>query len=107
MQAKSQSQVCTYEIDVAKLSVINDVNECNENLKSSVKSIAHYRLQLNQAEEAFALAQTNYKAGSITNLDLLDAATTVSESKLLLYKSEITNVLNAYKLKAALGQRLY
>jgi outer membrane protein len=107
MQAKSQSQVCTYEIDVAKLSVINDVHECSENLRSSIKSITHYRLQLSQAEEAFALAKTNYKAGSITNLDLLDAATTVSESKLLLYKSEITNVLNAYKLKAAIGQRLY
>ena len=72
-----------------------------------MKKVEHNQLQLSQAQEAFALAQTSFKAGSITNLDMLDAATSVSESKLLLLKSKIDYILNVYKLKASIGERLY
>ena len=77
------------------------------NIKSSLKKVERNELQLNQAQQAFTLAQTSFKAGYITNLDMLDAATSVSESKLVLLKSKIDYILNVYKLKAALGQRLY
>jgi outer membrane protein TolC len=43
----------------------------------------------------------------ITNLDLLDANTSVSESSLMLLKARIDYVTSIYKLKAALGQRIY
>jgi outer membrane protein len=95
------------ETDLARQTVTSDVLESLQNLKSSQKKVDHYTLQLSQAEEAFALAQTNYTAGSITNLDLLDAATIVSESRLLLYKSKVDYMLNIYKLKTAIGARLY
>lgn len=57
------------------------------------------QLQLSHAQEAFALAETSIKAGSITNLDLLDAATAVLESKLLLLKSKIDYRLNVKNWK--------
>jgi outer membrane protein TolC len=43
----------------------------------------------------------------ITNLDLLDANTSVSESSLMLLKAKIDYVTSVYKLKAALGERIY
>ena len=107
LQAKSAMQTATLETEVAKRTISTEVTENENNLKSSLKKVEHNDLLLNQAQEAFELAQTNYKAGSITNLDLLDAATSVSESKLLLVKSKIEYILNVYKLKAALGERLY
>jgi len=107
LQAKSAILTSTLETEVEKRTISSEVTENEENLKSSLKKITHSELQLSQAEEAYALAQTNYTAGNITNLDLLDAATAVSESKLMLLKSKIGYIMNVYKLKAALGERLY
>ena len=64
-------------------------------------------MQLEQANEALSLAKASYQSGVITNLDLLDAATAVSESQLLLLKSEIDYVVNIYNLNASLGEKLY
>jgi outer membrane protein len=107
LQAKSAMQITSLETDIAKRNISSEVTENQENIYSALKKVEHNWLQLNQAQEAFALAQTSFKAGSITNLDMLDAATAVSESKLLLLKSKIDYILNVYKLKASIGERLY
>lgn len=107
LQAKSAMQTTSLETDIAKRNISSEVTENQENIFSALKKVEHNELQLKQAQEAFALAQTSFKAGSITNLDMLDAATSVSESKLLLLKSKIDYILNVYKLKASIGERLY
>ena len=106
-QAKSAISMTGFETDLAKKTITSDVTENNENVKASLKKIERFKLQLSQSQEAFQLAQTSYQAGSITNLDLLDAATTISESSLLLLKSKIEYITNIFKLKASLGERLY
>jgi outer membrane protein TolC len=107
LQAKSAMQTTSLETDIAKRNISSEVTENQENIYSAMKKVEHNELQLKQAQEAFALAQTSFSAGSITNLDMLDAATSVSESKLLLLKSKIDYILNVYKLKASIGERLY
>ena len=64
-------------------------------------------MQLQQAQKANSLAETSFKSGTITNLDLLDANTALSECKLMLLKSRIDYVASVYRLKAAIGERLY
>jgi outer membrane protein TolC len=107
LQAKSAMQTTSLETDITKRNISSEVTENQENIYSALKKVEHNELQLKQAQEAFALAQTSFGAGSITNLDMLDAATAVSESKLLLLKSKIDYILNVYKLKASIGERLY
>ncbi len=107
LQVKSGMETTSLETELEKRTISSEVTENEDNLTSSIKKVEHNELQLTQAQEAFSLAQTNYTAGNITNLDLLDAATTVSESKLLLLKSKIGYIINVYKLKAAIGERLY
>jgi outer membrane protein TolC len=105
----SQSKIIedNYEIEIQKRKIENEVIENLENLKTSQKKLEQFKLQLSQAEEAYSLAEINFKDGAITNLDLLDASTNVSESRLLLLKVKIDYLLNTYKLKASLGIRLY
>jgi outer membrane protein TolC len=71
------------------------------------KKITQFELQLSQALKAYSLAETSFKSGVITNLDLLDANTSVSESSLLLLKARIDYAVSVYKLKAAVGERIY
>ena len=69
--------------------------------------MAQSELQLKQAVQAYALAQAKFDAGVITNLELIEGSTAVSESRLQLLKSKIDYTGSLYKLKSAIGERLY
>lgn len=106
-QAQSAITSLTYESDFTKRSISNEVFESQAMMTAASKKVNQSELQLEQAKKAYSLAQTSFKSGTITNLDLLDAATSVSESSLMLLKSKIDYATSVYKLKAALGQRVY
>jgi outer membrane protein len=107
LQAKSAITSLSYESDYAKRNITNELFEAEAFLDAAEKKISQYKLQLAQAFRAYSLAETSFKSGTITNLDLLDASTAVSESRLLLLKARIDYAAGIYKLKAALGERLY
>lgn len=96
-----------FELDATRRTVTNEVIEANNTRLAASQKIQLYTLQCNQAEQAFKLATVNYKAGTITNLDLLDSETAVSESRLLILKAELDYMVSSYRLKAALGDKLY
>lgn len=104
---KSQMQSTDYELEVAKRNITNEVVQAKANMTASEEKIKQFELQLSQAKKALSLAEISYKSGVITNLDLMDATTAVSESQLSLLKAQIDNVVNQYKLKVALGEKLY
>jgi outer membrane protein TolC len=105
--AESSIKEADLEIDVIKRNITNEFIESEVNLNAAAKKIEQFKLQLVQAQHALSLAEINYKSGVITNLDLLDASTTVSESRLLLLKSKIDYIIDGFKLKAAIGEKLY
>jgi outer membrane protein len=107
LQIKSVITNAQYETDIAKRNVTNEVVENDANCLSAKQKISQYELQLAQAQEAYNLAKVSFNVGAITNLDLLDAETSVSESKLYLLKSQIDYIVNICKLKVALGDNLY
>ncbi len=79
----------------------------NANVKSAAQKVDRYELQVKQARQAFELAQTNFEAGAITNLDMLDAEISMATSRFLLTKARIDYALNFEKLRMALGENLY
>jgi outer membrane protein TolC len=105
--AQSYIQSSNYDTQVISRNISNEVIENSANLAAADRKVGQFDLQLHHAKEAFELAKVNFQAGGITNLDLLDAATTVSESSLMLLKAKIDYVQSIYRLKAALGERLY
>lgn len=107
LQASSEAESTLLETEITRRNISSDVVESETRLRTANKKIAQASLQLEQAEEALQLAEVSYEAGVITNLDLLDANTAVSESRLLLLKSRIDYVVNVYRLSASLGEKLY
>jgi outer membrane protein len=107
MQAQSAITSVTYESENTKRNISTEISEAEVYMLSAEKKISQYELQLSQALKAYDLAQVSFKSGIITNLDLLDANTSVSESSLLLLKARIDYAASVYKLKVALGQRIY
>jgi outer membrane protein len=106
-QAQSAITSLSYESESTRRSISNEVYESEALMFAASKKVSQSELQHQQAQKAYSLAQTSFKSGIITNLDLLDANTSVSESSLMLLKAKIDYVTSVYKLKAALGQRIY
>jgi outer membrane protein TolC len=106
-QAQSGITSISFESELTKRNISNEVYESEALMFAAKKKVDQSELQLKQASKAYSLAETSFKSGVITNLDLLDANTSVSESSLMLLKARIDYVTSVYKLKAALGQRIY
>jgi len=107
IQTNSEIESSQYETELTKRNISNEVLECRTNTEAALKKVKQSELQLQQAEQAFNLAEVSYRAGSITNLDLMDSYTALSESKLMLFKTKIDYAVNLQKLKIATGEKLY
>ena len=107
LQAKSAITSISWETEYTKRNISTELSEAETYMYSDGKKVSQYELQLAQALKAYSLAETSFRSGSITNLDLLDSNTSVSESRLLLLKAKIDYSASVYKLKAAMGERLY
>lgn len=107
VQARSAIQANDQETEIARRTIVNEVVESEANLKASQKKVDQSVLQLLQATQAYNLGKVRFESGVITNLELLDGSTTVSESRLMLLKAKIEYTVNLYKLKSAIGERLY
>ena len=106
-QAQSALSSLGFETEGAKRSITTEVREAEENVASAKQKVGQFSLQLEQAQKAYSLAETSFRAGVVTNLELLDANTTVSQSMLMLLKSKIDYAASIYRLKSATGQKLY
>jgi len=95
------------EMELIRRNITNEVVESRANLLAAANKVKQSELQLQQAQKAYELSKVNYEAGSITNLDLLDSFTSLSESKLSLYKAITDYEINSQKLKISVGEKIY
>lgn len=106
-QAQSAIQINDQETEITRRGIVNEVVECEANVAASLKKVEQCELQFKQADQAYTLAKVRFESGVITNLELLEGSTTVSESRLQLLKSKIDYTVSLYRLKSAIGDRLY
>ena len=83
-----------------------EVESSLSELNNSRNKLGTTELQVKQAEQAHQRAQTQYQNGVITNLDLLDSETSLSEAKLLHLRVVYQNVINSYNVKEAVGDEI-
>jgi len=107
VMAQSDIRGNVEDAELARRSIVNEVVESRSNTESALKKVSQSELQVEQAQQAYTLAETNYQAGAITNLDLLDSFTALAESKLFLLKTKIDYSASLLKLKIALGEQIY
>jgi len=87
--------------------VSSEVNQAVEALKASLDKIRNSEIQVKQAEEAISLANTQYKAGVVTNLDLLDAQTAYAQAKLIHLRALYQYTMSRNRLDQAIGAKVW
>ena len=105
--ANNEIEMNNQAIELTKRNIINGIVENKSNIEASLKKLQQSEMQLQQARQAYQLAETSFRAGTITNLDLLDSYTALSDTKLTLYKAKIDYTVNYLKLRVGLGERIY
>jgi len=107
VQAKTNINTINLEAETTKRNISSEVREADDYMKSALQKVTQFNLQLQEALQAYSLAETSFRAGVITNLELLDSNTSVSQSRLLLLKAKIDYASSIYRFRAALGEKLY
>jgi len=107
LQAQADIDGNKEDIELARRTVVNEVVESESNVQSALLKINQSELQLQQALQAYNLAETSFKSGVITNIELLDNSTSLSETKLTVLKTKIDYSLSLLKFKIALGEKVY
>jgi len=84
----------------------SQVEQACTDLKTSRLKFRTTEIEVKQAQDAVSRAEVSYRDGVITNLDLIDAETSLSEAELLRLKVSYENVINTFSLKEAIGEEV-
>jgi len=71
-----------YNIDAMKMNLDKDILQAKSDLEATKTKLKNYDVQIDQAKEALNLANIRYKAGVITNLEMLSAQTDLQNAAL-------------------------
>jgi outer membrane protein len=92
--------------DIAR-QVTSNVTRAISDVQASQEKIATSEPQVAQAEQAVTMAQGRYNAGVATNLDLLDAETSLADAKLIHLRALYELVISEYALDRAVGTMVW
>ena len=102
-EAEASLQSSSAKILELQRQIRSQVELAAADLKASKLKIKTSELQVKQARDAVSRAEVRYRDGVITNLDLIDAETVLSEAELLRLRVTYENVINTYSLMEAVG----
>jgi outer membrane protein TolC len=90
-----------------KQQIATDVQQAIASAGASLEKIENAEIQIKQAEEAVSIAKTKYEAGVVTNLDLLDTQTTLTQAKLNHLRALYNFAVSLVAVDRATGKRMW
>ncbi len=84
-----------------------EVMKAAAGVNSSLEKFASTETQVHQAEQAVSMARVRYSSGVITNLDLLDAEMTLSQTKLIRLRAFYDYTVSLNELDRATGKKIW
>lgn len=88
-----------------KRRIVAEVSQAVSNASAALEKIRNTEILVRQAEEAVRMAESKYEAGVVTNLDLLDAQTTLTEAKLNHLRALYNYTVSLNALDKATGRK--
>ncbi|MFB6273876.1 MAG: TolC family protein [Salinibacter sp.] len=102
-EAQAQVQAAEARLMDVRRQVSTRVEQAASDLRALLNRLASTRLRVEQARAAARLARTRYEAGTITNLELLEAETALRQARLERTEVQFQVVLGRYALQRAAG----
>jgi outer membrane protein len=83
--------------------IVSQVQQALSDVQTSLNKLETTKVQLDQAQEAKNIAETQYAIGVISNLELLDAQTLLTQAHFIYLKAQYDYVISRYALDRAIG----
>jgi outer membrane protein TolC len=87
--------------------VSTEVQQAVADVQAGVEKLGATDAQVRQAEAAVSMADVRFQAGVVTNLDVLDAQTSLQEARLMRLRAQYDVVRSRYELERAVGARVW
>ncbi len=87
--------------------ITSDVRQAVSDVRTAMGKLATSLLQVQQATDALSIAQKRYDAGTVNNLDVLDAETSLSQAHLLRLRAQYEYVSSRYALERSVGSPIW
>jgi outer membrane protein TolC len=105
--AKINVQAAKYNIEATKMNLDKDILQAKSDLEATKSKLQNYESQIEQAKEALDLANIRYRAGVITNLELLTAQTDLQSAQLGQIQLEFQVLLSTLTLNQIGGTKFW
>jgi outer membrane protein len=105
--AKINMQAAKYNLDAQKLNLNKDILQTKSDMDAIGNKLKNYDIQIDQAKEALNLAEIRYKAGVITNLELLTAQTDLQNAQLGQIQLQYNLLLSKLQLNKLGGSKFW
>ena len=86
--------------------VMNEVLQAISDVQANEKKVETSTTQIEQAKQALALANLRYETGVVTNLDVIDAQTILSQAEHSRLDALYNSAISRYALQKAVGGTL-
>jgi len=93
--------------DEVEITIKSDVTKALSDLASLEVQLQNTKVQIEQAAKSVERSELQYKAGTLRNLDLLDAQTSLSEAKLSELQIIFRSIMADYNLQRAVGKKIW
>ncbi len=103
-EARHKAEAAALQVAVARRAVEKAVVQAWYNLQAAKRLIAAASAQVRAAKLAYNGVREEYKAGSRTTLDVLNARQDLNNARVELVKARAAKVSSAYALLAAMGE---
>ncbi len=105
--AKINIEAARYNIEASKMNLDKDVAQAKSDLVATATKLKNYDIQVEQAKEALNLANIRYKAGVITNLEMLSAQTDLQNAELGKIQLEFQVLLSTLTINKLGGTKFW
>lgn len=90
-----------------ELGIRTEVNRAVSDINAARQQLATVKIQVDHAQRALERAELQYRDGIISNLDLLDAQTGLTEARLSELQIIYKNIMSRYQLERAAGDKIW
>ena len=94
------------KFDQIKESISTDIYQNISDLKSSIEKVNSAMIQIGYAEKSLERAKVQYERGAATNLEVLDAETSLTQARLLKVQATYKSIISYYALRQAAGDKI-
>jgi outer membrane protein len=106
-EAEAQYRAAQAHTEDAKLGIENDIEQALADLQSSRSRVKLTDVQIQQAQQAYDIAEVRYKNGAATNLDVLTAQSALEQARLQQAQLMFSLELSQYNLNKAVGTPMW